>query len=465
MSTYHGVASTDYQLASYLADKRVVLVGPAASLLGRRQGSLIDSFDVIVRLNLAVPATPEHYADIGSRTDILYHVLFNNRMMHTLKRTHDAAEIKSWKDDGVQWIVTRQSGSSDRLPSFKRVLGNQIPLIMMPEGYVDKLRSKVHILPSTGTIAITHLLDYPISSLFVTGFDFYKTGYYEGYGGFTKEQAEKGRGGKGLWGQSSWTNHVPHPQEPQIKYLAALSGRDNRLSFDDIASEILGISKEDPCLTAIVPIKEHSERVPGKNFKELNGKPLFYWTLNALLQAKHISRVVVDADSDKVQREVSRLFPGIRVIRRPDSLLGDDVVANDLIEWELTQLDDINFLQTHVTNPLLTSKTIDEAVEAYFEADNFDSLVGVTEYKARWYHRNGKAIMHSPHKLGKSQDLEPLYQDNSNLYIFNRQTFALNRSRIGAWPQMFVMSKLEAVDIDYAEDFALAEALMRMSHA
>lgn len=466
MAQYNGQIERDAPLTSYLTDKSIALVGPAASLLGRKQGSFIDGFDIVIRLNLACPVPSELHADIGSRTDILYHVLFNNRMIHTLKRAHTPAEIRSWKEDGVRFIVTRQMGSSDRLPSFKRALGDQIPLVVMPDGYVDKLRSKVRVLPSTGVIAIAHLLDHPIRSLFVTGFDFYQTGYYEGYGGFDKEQAEKGRGGKGLWGQQTWTNHVPHPQEPQMKFLAALYGQDKRLSFDEIASERLGISKAtENCLTAIVPIKERSERLPGKNFKELNGKPLFYWTLNALLQAQHVSRVVVDADSDKVQREISRFFPSIRVIRRPAALLGDDVVANDLIEWEMTQIDDVNFLQTHVTNPLLQSRTIDEAINAYFESENHDTLFGATEFRGRWYHRNGKAIFHDPHKLGKSQGLDPIYEDNSNLYIFNRQTFALNRSRIGAWPQMFVMSKLEAVDIDYPEDFVLAEAIMRMNHA
>src|SRR5690606_31515892 len=123
-----------------------------------------------------------------------------------------------------------------------------------------------------------------------------------------------------------------------------------------------------------------------------------------------------------------------------------------------------HFLQTHVTNPLLTSETIDRAVGAYFDGDG-DSLFAVTEHRFRLFRESGEPLNHEPGHLGRSQDIEPLYEDNSNIYVFSRDSFRANGGRIGKRPQMFPMSKLEAIDIDYPDDFMLADAAMRMRHA
>lgn len=453
------------EYAEYMHDKRVVVVGPAASLQGRKQGKLIDSHDVVVRINLDCPVPAEMAVDRGTRTDVLYHVLFSPQVHRNLF-DHSLKQVDDWKKAGVKYFLTRQKPGNERLVRFQRIVKGAVEPITMPPELISRLRKRFGgKAPNTGTIAIEHIMALPIRSLYVTGFDWYESGYAVGIGGFTPTQAEKGRGGFSAWGQTTRRN-TPHPQAPQKAYMVELYRKDARLSFDEVAASILGINKQDPQVTAIVPMKGESERVPRKNVRPLMGKPLLHWTLTALHAAEHVGQVVVDTDSDEIEKLVRKHAPRTKILRRPDHLLGGHITAQPLAEWELSQLEGEHFLQTHVTNPLLTTETIDRAIETYFaNLKKSDSLFAVTEHRVRLFNEKGEPVNHDPSKLIRSQDLEPLYEDNSNMYLFSRRSFQAAGGRIGKRPAMFPMSKLEAIDIDYEEDFALAEAVMRLTHA
>ncbi len=140
---------------------------------------------------------------------------------------------------------------------------------------------------------------------------------------------------------------------------------------------------------------------------------------------------------------------------------GDFVSMNDIIAYDLSQLNGEYFLQTHSTNPLLRAETIDKAIEKYFEGlETFDSVFGVTKVQTRFYDKDAKPVNHNPEELLRTQDLEPLYEENSNFYIFSKDSFENSgQKRIGVKPQIFEVNKLEAVDIDEPEDFKLAELL------
>lgn len=212
---------------------------------------------------------------------------------------------------------------------------------------------------------------------------------------------------------------------------------------------------------AMISMKGHSARVPGKNLRELAGRPLYQWILMALMDAERVDEVVVETDSDEIAESVNE-FCDLRVLRRPRTLCGDEVPMNDLIDFTLSQTEADVFLQTHATNPLLRAETIDRALEAY--ADNstdHDSLFGVTEWKTRLFSRDGQAVNHDPDELIPTQDLEPVFEENSNLYLFTRESFAKRHHRIGITPYLFPIDRLEAVDIDEECDFELADFLMR----
>jgi len=154
-------------------------------------------------------------------------------------------------------------------------------------------------------------------------------------------------------------------------------------------------------------------------------------------------------------------FVGWQCIRKSRDIQGDFVSMNNIINYDLNHLDGEHFLQTHSTNPLLRAETIDKAIEKYFEGlENYDSLFSVTKVQTRFYDINAKPVNHNPNELLRTQDLEPMYEENSNFYIFSKDSFEnANNKRIGLKPQIFEVNKLEAVDIDEPEDFKLAELL------
>ncbi|MCR9129316.1 MAG: acylneuraminate cytidylyltransferase family protein [Alphaproteobacteria bacterium] len=213
-------------------------------------------------------------------------------------------------------------------------------------------------------------------------------------------------------------------------------------------------------VTALISMKGHSSRVPGKNIRPLAGKPCCYWILKALSDADRISDISVETDDDGIEQTVRSLFPEMRILRRPDSLKGDFVSMNPLIEHQIAHSQADIFLQTHSTNPLLKADTIDRAVAAYFEPGAHDSLFSVTKLQPRLYWPDGRPINHDPAELLPTQHLPPVYEENSCIYIFTREGFAKRKHRVGEAPKLFETPHLESVDIDEEHDFAFCEYLM-----
>ena len=216
-------------------------------------------------------------------------------------------------------------------------------------------------------------------------------------------------------------------------------------------------------LQVLLPMKGNSERVPSKNMKNFDGAPLYHAIIKSLLASKYISHIAINTDSEIIALDAKKNFEDkVTIIDRPKEIQGDFVSMNNIINYDLAQLKGEHFLQTHSTNPLVRAETIDNAIEKYFEAisQKYDSVFSVTKVQTRFYDKNAKPINHNPNELLRTQDLEPLYEENSNFYIFSKESFKnANNQRIGLKPQIFEVNKLEAVDIDEPEDFKLAEFL------
>jgi len=181
-------------------------------------------------------------------------------------------------------------------------------------------------------------------------------------------------------------------------------------------------------------------------------------------KSKYIEFVVIDTDSQVIADDAFKNFNRVKIINRPKKLRGDFVPMNDIIAYDLSRLKGKYFLQTHSTNPLLTTETINKAIEQYFKnIEKCDSLFSVTRLQSRLYGQDGSAINHNPNELLRTQDLSPIFEENSNLYIFSKKSFReAGDKRIGLKPQMFEISKFEAIDIDEPEDFELAKILYKL---
>ncbi len=214
-------------------------------------------------------------------------------------------------------------------------------------------------------------------------------------------------------------------------------------------------------IVALVPMRHHSQRVPGKNYRHLGGKPLFHYIIQTLLDVPEISEVVVDTDSPNVIAGLKKCFPTVAIIERPEHLRADETPMNEVLLHDTSQVEADFYLQTHSTNPLLRSGTISSAIQSLLsDYPAYDSLFSVTRWQTRLWDQLGRAINHNPQILLQTQDLPPVYEENSCLYIFRRDTLVARRNRLGERPMMFEIHAAEAWDIDDELDFAITDFLM-----
>jgi len=217
-------------------------------------------------------------------------------------------------------------------------------------------------------------------------------------------------------------------------------------------------------IVAIVPMRHASERVPGKNYRLFAGEPLYRRIISSLLGCKDINAVMIDTDSDTIMEDAAKVFPLVILYRRPDCLRDEMTPMNDVLLNSVEQIDADYYLQSHSTNPLLSSHSISTAIKTFTaQVPKYDSLFSVTRLQTRLWIDNAKPLNHDPSVLLRTQDLEPVFEENSCMYIFNKASLKKHGNRIGARPMMFEIDKLEAQDIDDEPDFQLTEALYLQS--
>lgn len=209
-------------------------------------------------------------------------------------------------------------------------------------------------------------------------------------------------------------------------------------------------------------MKHESERVEGKNYRLFRGEPLFFAILRTLSSVERVARIVVNTDSTLIRGLCSEQFPGVVCIDRPEALRGNDVPITEIIRHDAERFESPWYLQTHSTNPLLRASTIDRAIDGLERAEpGQDSLMSVNRIQARVYDREFRAVNHEIGRLLRTQDLPPLYEENSNLFIFTRE-LALTGRRHGTSPILFEMDRFESLDIDEENEFAQAERLAQL---
>jgi CMP-N-acetylneuraminic acid synthetase len=209
-------------------------------------------------------------------------------------------------------------------------------------------------------------------------------------------------------------------------------------------------------------MRHNSQRVPGKNYRLLAGKPLYQHIIGTLLSVPEISSTVVDTDSEPVMQGLRLDFPQVIVLPRPESLRADTISMNEILLHDTSKVAADFYLQTHSTNPLLRPETISKAIQTFLaDYPAHDSLFSVTRLQTRLYDRHGRALNHDPNNLIQTQDLPPVYEENSCIYIFTRATLERRRNRLGERPLMFEINADEAWDIDEELDFAITAFLMQ----
>ena len=208
---------------------------------------------------------------------------------------------------------------------------------------------------------------------------------------------------------------------------------------------------------ALLPMKANSTRVKGKNFRDFCGKPLFRWILDSLLEVQEIDCIIINTDARDILAKNGLTDTDRIMIRdRKAEICGDDISMNLVLADDVANVNADIYLMTHTTNPILSPETIRKAIAKYSKSQDenlADSLFTVNKIQTRFYREDCSAINHDPNNLIPTQNLEPWYEENSNLYLFNRDSFAKTNARIGKQPTMMVTPEIESSDIDTPDDW------------
>lgn len=225
------------------------------------------------------------------------------------------------------------------------------------------------------------------------------------------------------------------------------------------------MTHSDKKIVALMPMRHSSERVPGKNYRPFgDGRPLFHHMVDVMLACPLIEKIVIDTDSPSIKEQCAEKYPQVIVLDRPEHLRDGATPMNDVLLRDIQEVESRFYMQTHSTNPLLKPETLARAVETFFaNYPVYDSLFSVTRQQTRYWDPLGRAINHNPNILLRTQDLPPVYEENSCIYIFERDTLIEKHNRIGNRPFLFEIERVEAQDIDEELDFQIADLIYKQT--
>jgi len=204
----------------------------------------------------------------------------------------------------------------------------------------------------------------------------------------------------------------------------------------------------------LIPIKLHNQRLPGKNTKEMNGRPLCDYIFNTVVSLDASIEKYVYCSDEGI---VPYIPEGIRLLKRDAYLDGNDVKGTEIIEYFLRDVKADIYILTHVTQPFTKAQSIEKALKKIIE-EGYDSAFSAVMLKDYcWY--QGRPLNYSMDNLVTTQKLEPVYMETGAFFIFRREVFDKFHRRIGNNPYMHIVDEFEKIDIDTADDFALAEAV------
>jgi len=203
-----------------------------------------------------------------------------------------------------------------------------------------------------------------------------------------------------------------------------------------------------------IPIKLNNQRLPGKNLMDLNGKPLCNYIFETSSKIDLIDDKYVYCSDERI---IPYIPSGIQFLKRDSYLDGGEVKGTEIIEHFLRDVKADIYVLTHVTQPFTLARSIEIALRKVI-SEGYDSAFSVVELQDYcWY--QGKPLNYSMDNLVTTQNLEPVYMETGAFFIFKREVFESTGRRIGNNPYMHIVNQFEQIDIDTAEDFALAEAV------
>ena len=226
-------------------------------------------------------------------------------------------------------------------------------------------------------------------------------------------------------------------------------------------------------MIALIPARGGSKGLPNKNIKLLNGKPLIAYTIEAALQAKEISRVIVSTDYENI-KEVALQYGADIPFLRPDFLATDSSSSLDVFKYTINRLEEEenividNFVVLQPTSPLRTSKHIDEAISLFREKEAKSVVSYCKEFHSIFWHKKvdkqGKIVNLFEGDFSKNrQEIEETYFPNGAIYIFNKN-YIFETKDYSNDCYAYIMDRKYSIDIDTIDDFLYAEFLINLKN-
>jgi len=218
-----------------------------------------------------------------------------------------------------------------------------------------------------------------------------------------------------------------------------------------------------------LPTRKGSERVLDKNTREFAGQVggLLTIKIKQLLEVDRIKKIIISTN-DESTIKIANSFRNakIKIVERPEELCLSSTSIEDFINYIPTITNAEHIFWVHTTSPFVDANNYNDALDTYIkvviENNEFDSLLSVTKIQQfLWDATENKCINHDRSKIKwpRTQDLKPIYEINHAFYINSRFNYVKNRDRIGQKPFLFEMAKIKSFDIDWEDDFELAEKI------
>lgn len=215
---------------------------------------------------------------------------------------------------------------------------------------------------------------------------------------------------------------------------------------------------------AVIPARGGSKGLPRKNARLLKGKPLVAHTVAHALGVPEIDQTAVSSDDPAILR--MGLKAGSAAILRPKSLAGDRARTEDALLHAVEFFEKMglkfDFVVTlEPTHPFRRPQTVRQAIELV-SSGRYDSCMTLTEDRTDFWRRKGGTFGRLfPDAPRRRQDREPLFRENSLVYVTSVASLRRRKSVIGARPAFLVTPEAESLDIHTASDLALAEAMLK----
>jgi len=208
-----------------------------------------------------------------------------------------------------------------------------------------------------------------------------------------------------------------------------------------------------------IPIKFKNERMPEKNIRPFtNGEPLLTYILKTLMKTQGIDEVYVYCSSDLVTKYIPQ---GVIFLERPEFLDSPQTNGTEIIKCFTEEVIADVYVMSHAPSPFVEASSIEKGLKAVASGQYDSAFSAIKRQEFLWL--DGKPVNYDPAYIPRSQETDVYYAETNGFYIFRRELVLEHGRRTGVNPYIVEVSQIESIDIDYEEDFIIADAIFNFA--